>query len=442
MSLTPLIFPIELWLEICKQLESELADTAAKHGRGIVSALSSLSRSCRALHRIATPFLYTSPVLVGMRSLTLYSRTIVQDDNLASMAQMIRWYARDRGDTGWIENNTCSPPRDRFKPQAVAKLHLLGFMEPGIALELYRPYKNYSKYNFPELLPLFLPNLKTLDYQYSSGVSFRTFAQAEEYTLPLTDIRIRASPQDHLCLDPRDFLFMGSQNTLRSLHLEWPHTVYADRLHQLTTLSVYDGCLGAESFYKLLYCAPRLEKFVYRTPRPPPGDRVIWADSARGNEDEEDLCWATIIPALSQVKNTLQWLELDLVLGHFKNWADWHAGLVDFRRLKTVILGEDAIYHMEILQEDILLKLLPKRLEHLELRQMRCDYDKIQPFADAVQDGRYPRLETIDMDISFSNADGDCTDKMEQIQTMLDSTGVRTNINLYEEEGRSLPRLY
>lgn len=460
MALKASPFPWELWLEICRLAESEYAEIDAKHARGIVTGLSGLSRSCRTFYNILQPSIYGSPVLVGVRSLELYFRTVVENDNLASMARMVRWYEGDRREVECLigdellfkikVNGGEEDPfdfGDNFNAKYSAKVHSMQDIniEPPDFYGTRGTHKVMHQY--PQLLPFFLPNLKALDYQHERRIrgfpvlSYDTLHP--DNALPLTDISIRAAREDFFELSTLINLFSRSADTLVNLHLEWPLGLDDDGswpphclFPKLRTLSIYDGCLGFYSFHELIDQAPRLEEFAYHSALVPYDDNCFGGEIP-GREDDAFLSWSGIIYPLLRIRNTLQRLELGLHRRYFRDLSEFGIGLANFESLRTVVLGQDAILHDagEPQAKQRLIEILPKNLKHLELRHIRCEYPQIEVFAEAVRNGEYPKLETVEMDIKcLDSSYEDCKDSLREIKAMMDSRGVRTKVNTFEEE--------
>lgn len=455
MALTGSPFPWELWLEICRLAESEYADVDAKHARGIVSGLSALSRSCRTFYNILKPSIYGSPVLVGVRSLELYFRTVVENDNLASLARMVRWYEGDLIEVYLLIEEEISfkiygveeDPfefGDYFDTKYSAKMRGLDIRLP----DFYGTRGNHQiMHLYPQLLPAFLPNLKALNYQHNPRIHGYNLLSRSEYrsydAMPLTDISIRAAREDCLKLTTLLPLFSRSRDTLENLHLEWPLAMSNSRewpaqplFTKLKKLSVRDGCLGLDSFHKLLFHAPGLEEFVYHSARVSHDDYYEDEAETPGDENDGFLAWWDVVHSLEQVKDTLQRLELDVHQRYFKDFAEFGFGLTDWESLRTVVLGQDAILHEdgEPQARKRLTEILPKRLKHLELRRIQCDYQQIEAFTEDVKDGKYTELETVKMDIKWRYSHKDSRRNLEEIKATLESRGVRTKMNIFEEE--------
>ncbi|KAI0167777.1 hypothetical protein BJ166DRAFT_610555 [Pestalotiopsis sp. NC0098] len=475
-------FPWELWLEICEQIEREYADTAAEQALGIVTAISGLSRSCRALHNTLLSSLYGSPVLVSARSLELYFRTIVENDDLASKARMVRWYEGDQREVNQLIDEESSFSingvedgpfefGDNFNARYSAKVDALGILLNG--LWNTTRCNHIIMHNYHQILPFFLPNLKALDYQHNPRIYGYDVLWSSEYrsrdALRLTDISIRAAREDSLKLTALLPLFSRSRETLENLHLEWPLAM-GDLMRNFRTfgdwptrplftnlkkLSVRNGCLGRGSFHELLFHVPRLEELVYHSARvshdtgeePDYYNVETLGDETPGDENDGFLTWLGVVRSLDQVQDTLQRLELDLHERYFKDCYDSMIGLRNWKSLRTVVLGHDAILHGDLEPRDWepshwmprarqrLTEILPKRLKHLELRNIRCDYQEIEAFAEAVQERKFRELETVEMNITWLKySDKDCQDNLEEIKAMLESRGVRTKISTFEEE--------
>ncbi|ETS79915.1 hypothetical protein PFICI_07444 [Pestalotiopsis fici W106-1] len=448
-------FPQELWLEICNLLESEYINTDAKDdgAQGIVSGLSSLSRACRGLLQILQPVLYKTPVLIGVRSLELFFRTIVEQENLASLVQTVRWYEGEesevdrlieeenlqyrsyRMDEDETENEKCFDWGSEFKDKYNAKLHLLRF-------DLYENTTRGSieyMHQYPQILPLFLPNLQALDYRHDPRTHGFSVLSIYEYrsqqALPgLRHLNVRAGPRDNFNLGSYATIFRLSRDTLEHLHFEWPFNVNEvgtwppePEFHHLKTLSVHQGCLGTDSFRDLLFHSPSLEEFVYRSAREKGDDVEV---TAIDEGDEEQLTWTSVHEALSLVRDTLRVLELDLHARFYKGRLESSATFTDFKQLHSVTLSQDMLSEGSDIHSEgsqLLVEILPKTLKHFGLTRITHDCPDssrcILGLAEAVCDGKFPDLETIRLDMS-QLMEGQ-TDEYQGMKEMFGSRGVR-----------------
>ncbi|KAI1872622.1 hypothetical protein JX265_005502 [Neoarthrinium moseri] len=403
MGLTGTPFPVELWRSICNYIEAEYFDADARESRSITSALASLSRTCRPLHCILQPVLYTAPAIVGMPSLEFFFRTVVTRSDLASTVQTVKWYEGDSQDVyRWVQvDDEGLDLGDEFHSRYSEWLHELDIDQPDGPTRGFEDWMH----EYAQLLPLFLPNLQTLDYRREPLLN--DFEHLSEYCYrsqkplkALRDLRIRAQGCGGFSLRSIASLLRVARDTLENLHLEGPTNVNEvgewppkPELQRLKKLSVLDGRLGDGSFIELLYHTPHLEEFSYHS----------GCESPEDMDNEERLTWATLTAALEPTQDTLKVLDLGLYPEYLAGYEvqeslEFPWSFKDFSRLHTVSLTQATVFRedTEFTDGKLLAAILPKTLKHFELRDLRADFvGDVLGLAVAAQTGDFPRLATV-----------------------------------------------